>query len=490
MTQPLYRYRFGENTEGSLPPAFPRGPGRTVTRMGRPAVVFDRLHSGFALTRNTLQADRGTAALWVCPLDDITSQAQHPQHREHNPGYDHYIFLSDLEQPIDARPAQFALYLHTWWHPVFMAKWARGDYQSLFWSHDRGAIAIANHMRLHRDRWQHLACSWDRTRGLYKIYVNGVLVGTEDKSYEGVIPNQPAGPVAYGGAPRTAYGEVSFYDDVLADDQVHALAHDGSYPLDPELYRETKKEHAHGEPAEFTPPDLNADGWSSQLELPLTRDEDLLAFYHQGCNNGTSVSENGLRVTTPELGNYYDAPKPPWGDQTRMYLWTRQTFEGDLYVTFEFELHRHGGLALLMTQAAGMHGEDFIHTYHPRVDGSMSMVCWEDVRNYHWEYMREMCDIRNDVATHAMLKNPWYKPMSYLATQDQWELGRTYRLHYLQRGNHILGAIDNVKVIDAVDTSWDNNGPVLRNGAVALRCMMRTDMTFRNLAIYNRSEDA
>jgi hypothetical protein len=77
-------------------------------------------------------------------------------------------------------------------------------------------------------------------------------------------------------------------------------------------------------------------------------------------------------------------------DMTRMYLWICQVFEGDLYESFEFKLHQHGGLALLMTQAAGMQGENFLADYPLRSNGSMSVVCWEDVRNYHWEFCREM----------------------------------------------------------------------------------------------------
>lgn len=75
-----------------------------------------------------------------------------------------------------------------------------------------------------------------------------------------------------------------------------------------------------------------------------------------------------------------------------MYLWTRDVFEGDLYLTAEFRIHQHGGLALWMLQAAGMQGEDFLSDYPLRSDGAMSTVITEDVRNYHWEFYREMVD--------------------------------------------------------------------------------------------------
>jgi len=169
---------------------------------------------------------------------------------------------------------------------------------------------------------------------------------------------------------------------------------------------------------------------------------------------------------------------------TRMYLWTRRNFQGDLYVTFEFKIHHHGGLALLMTQAAGMQGEDFLVDYPLRSDGSMSVVCWEDVRNYHWEFYREMVDTRNDLVSHACLKNPWFRPMSFQIENRIWELDRWYRLSFLQQGSRIRGAIDDVTVMDATDTGLDNNGPVLRHGHIALRCMMRSDVTIRNFEVW------
>ena len=175
-------------------------------------------------------------------------------------------------------------------------------------------------------------------------------------------------------------------------------------------------------------------------------------------------------------------------DMTRMYLWTRQVWQGDLFVTFEFKLHSHGGLALLMVQAAGMQGEDFLNDYPLRSDGSMQVVHREDVRNYHWEFFREMCDCRNDLVSHGCFKNPWLRPLSYQIENRTWELDRWYRLTFVQEGARLRGAIDNVTVIDVHDTGFDNNGPVLRHGRVALRAMMRTDMTFRSFEIHTRPD--
>ena len=97
-----------------------------------------------------------------------------------------------------------------------------------------------------------------------------------------------------------------------------------------------------------------------------------------------------------------------------------------------------------------------------------------------------MTDCRNDLASHACIKNPWFRPLAYQVENRRWELDRWYQLTYIQEGNRIRGAIDNTTVIDVADNGFDNNGPVLRNGHIAIRCMMRSDITFRNLDVWTR----
>jgi hypothetical protein len=133
-----------------------------------------------------------------------------------------------------------------------------------------------------------------------------------------------------------------------------------------------------------------------------------------------------------------------------------------------------------------MQGEDFMKDYFLRSDGSMSMVCWEDVRNYHWEFYREMLDTRNDLVSHGMVKNPWLKPVAFQVENRRWDLNRWYKLEFLQEGARIRGAIDGVTVIDYTDNGFDNNGPVLTHGHIAIRCMMRTDIVIRNLQVKDR----
>ncbi len=118
----------------------------------------------------------------------------------------------------------------------------------------------------------------------------------------------------------------------------------------------------------------------------------------------------------------------------------------------------------------------------------MNVVHKEDVRNYHWEFYRQMLSTRNDLVSHGSYKNPWLRPLSFQIENRQWDLDRWYRLTFVQEGARIRGAIDDVTVMDVNDTGFDNNGPIFRHGHLAFRAMMRTDMTIRNWEVHTRPD--
>jgi hypothetical protein len=237
------------------------------------------------------------------------------------------------------------------------------------------------------------------------------------------------------------------------------------------------------------------EGWRTSMALSLTDKADYQEFFLQGCGSAVSFTDEGFRIRTPDfeesaaLGGVGAVDKFDTSrDMSRVYLWSRRVFEGDLHVSFEFKLNAEGGLALLMTQASGMQREDFLDDYALRVNGSMSTVFGEDVRNYHWEFYRQMCDTRNDLATHGLMKNPWYRPLGFQVEPRRWETGRWYRADWLQEGRRLRAAIDGVTVLDALDSPSDNNGAVFNGGRIALRCMMRTDLVVRDLVVCTRPD--
>lgn len=172
---------------------------------------------------------------------------------------------------------------------------------------------------------------------------------------------------------------------------------------------------------------------------------------------------------------------------TPRYVWSNKPFEGNLYVEYEFKVLRPGALSLLMVQASGMNREDFMADYPLRKSGRMTTVYGEDVRNYHWEYYREMADMRNDVENSALMKNPFLYPLSFNALSTPVDKTKWHKLQFLQVGNKLIGAINGTKMVEFTDDGFSNNGPVYNFGRIAIRCMLHSKLAFRNLRVYNKA---
>ncbi|EIQ01944.1 protein of unknown function (DUF1961) [Opitutaceae bacterium TAV1] len=504
---PAFIYEPAAREAGGVTVFDGAAPSRIITRDGRSGLTFGSIRGRAMIPRHTADKPRGTATLWVMPLQDLFPATQLPAHRRSNPFFDRFVFLSDREAVQEIEAANFAFLYQSFWHPVFVAKFAQGTIHQGAFGQNHTASAMAGFFSMPALVWQQLAVTWDHEAGVYQLFSDGVLVGHSDVTVAHPSHDAPA-PALYFGNPAIATGKIAFYEQALDGPQLRALF-DRDLEKTPaaapaarvaraaleKIYEGRDLPPLDGRPDEKTDAAAASEtsaGWTRQLALPLRDYADYAHFFHQGGGPTVRFGSDGLRVTTPGFDEFVRrGAKTATGDEldmTRMYLWTRRVFEGDLYVSVDFRLHAHGGLALLITQAAGMQGEDFLADYPLRSTGSMSVVHKEDVRNYHWEFYREMTDTRNDLVSHAVLKNPWLRPMAFRIENRRWETGRWYRLEYLQQGARIRGAIDGVTVFDATDSGFDNNGPVLRHGRVALRAMMRTDMTFRDLEIRTRPD--
>ncbi|MEO7766654.1 MAG: hypothetical protein ABIS01_04480, partial [Ferruginibacter sp.] len=104
-----------------------------------------------------------------------------------------------------------------------------------------------------------------------------------------------------------------------------------------------------------------------------------------------------------------------------------------------------------MVQASGMNREDFMADYPLRTGGRMTTVYGEDVRNYHWEYYREMGDMRNDVENSALMKNPYLYPLSFGSLDEPVEKNKWQKLQFSQVGNKLVGAINGIVMVECTD---------------------------------------
>jgi len=187
------------------------------------------------------------------------------------------------------------------------------------------------------------------------------------------------------------------------------------------------------------------------------------------------ITPDGLLMETPDKIDI----------ESRVYLWSPKSFEGDIAVQFDFRPERATGLALLVVQASGMEREDFLTDHPRRTTGSMSTITSDRVRNYHWEFFRYVPEVRSDVQTQLLAKNPWMRPLG-LSCLPRLDLGKFHRLLFLQEGRRLRAVINNQVALDAQDDPYINLGPVFNCGRIGIRLMYQTRMTFRNLKVWNR----
>jgi hypothetical protein len=457
-----------------------RGGARRITHGGRSGVVLDDVFGGIVLGPHHLGEPRGTLTLWVMALEDLHAAQKLESHNLSVPDADEFTLFSDRETVKDSRAAHVALVWSSFWTPSLYLKRGPGYVYDAF--KKRHAVAAAGHWGFRARQWYHLAYSWDAGANRHRLFANGVLVGHSDTMHEGALTMPEPGGMLCVGSTMFATGEVRGFDEELDEKGAARLFVEECPEPDADLQRELARTYLGRGFATLEPPE--DPDWREALALDLTEPEDLRRFHIQGCVQAPRITTEGLRITTPQADPRHDFSVL---DLNHVYLWSRDWFEGDLHISYEFQPMRRGGLSLLMTQCSGMQREDFLACHRPRTDGVMRPVCWEDIRNYHWEYYREMDDVRNDVASHAMLKNPWFRPLGFGVHGPRYEPGSWHRLDFVQIGDHIQCAIDGTVVIDARDRADDNNGPILSCGRFAIRCMTRTDLLLRNLRVRTRS---
>ncbi|MCF7837716.1 MAG: YesU family protein [Candidatus Marinimicrobia bacterium] len=475
MSKPRYRYLVGPD---GLAGAACVGAGRLITARGRGGVNLPSVHGRLEFPAHTLAGDRGALTLWLLALDDLAAAQIPPHTRRIEPDSMIWGLLADTPDRRNLDQAGFALVYTQDWGLQLRARFVRARSPSLG-RHAGKALAGPDDFHFRRGRWYQIGLSWDKPRAKFLMCVNGVTV-YHGYLFRDTATYDPCGPTLYGGHPAFALSELSFYERWLSAAELRERYRAERVEPDDELDAELARTHAGvGLPACDWQPDA---AWHEDWNLPLNRAEDLAAFHVQGMQSAPAVTPEGLRITT----SLTDPPTLADSDREQVYLWSRRTFAGDLALELEFKLLRPNGLALLMLQAAGMQREDFMADYPLRETGSMRMVCWENVRNYHWEFYREMDNCRHDTSTHLLVKNPWMYPLAFGCGPARLAQGAWHRLRWIQEGPRLRGVLDGLTLFDVRDSARINCGPVYDFGRLALRCMWKTDLIFRNLRVWTR----
>lgn len=454
---------------------------RILEHNGRRGFNATKISTKFSIDRHTLNGNTGSVSLWAMSLEDLYSMSHFETFAQSNPHYMHYNFLTDSETVGDMRNSTFSFCFTNSWYPVLYAKFYKGSFQPDGFYPVLKAVCGAGHFHMHKNTWYQLTLTFDKPASRIYIYVNGILAATSDTVHNNLIFEKVADTL-YGGNPTLVLSDICFFDKELTADEVKQFYRSEEIYENKDITDELLRTYCGKDMPDF---DFTPDSsWILKCSRTLKDKKDLDYFYVQGKTDAPSITDEGLYIETRQ--DLVTNKGAGHRDTDAVYLWTGDFFEGNLYLEYEFKPLQKDGLSLLMLQSSGMQREDFMKDYPLRTDGSMHMVCWEDVRNYHWEYFRNVVDVRNDVASHAMIKNPWLAPIGYSCMDKPLEINKWHKLQFLQIENHLRCVIDGKVVLDVYDRADMNKGPVLNAGRIGIRCMIRTKLLIRNMKVYNQ----
>jgi hypothetical protein len=471
------RYSYFQGTD-LLRPGQLRGSARILELAGRRGIHATSIHTVLELGQHNLNQPRGTVRLWFFALEDLAASFIANHMAVDNPHHANYPFLSDSRVPRDYGNANF---FFGWFrHNELRAQFFRGSiHREGFTLPQKAWVQAVPFNYFEKHRWYQLTMTWDEPARDMRLYVNGILVGTSDR-FCLHFHREQCGPTLYAGCPALCLGAVDFFDEPLEASAIHAEYRAQATDFDPAIERDLRHRFAGEELADFD--FVPGADWLKQLDLDLRDPGHIREFYLQGeaASVRPGAHPDGLLVETPEV------TFEPANRHRQVYLWTERTFEGNLYVEFEWQTLRPGGLALLMVHASGMNREDFMADYPRKTTGRMTTVHGENVRNYHWEFYREMHDVRNDVGTAFSRKNPFEFRNGFGCAPHPFAPHQWHRLQFLQTEGHLRGAIDGKILLEVHDHSRTNTGCILNYGHLAIRCMLHSKMLFRNLRVFTQ----
>jgi len=488
--EPKYKYSMTDDAEGV----------RILSYMGRCGFNALSIHKKLEIKEHTVNCNAGAFTMWILPLEDLATVSHQEHFMDVDPLYQNYAIISDSENGKDYSSLTFSVNWMSNWYPQLFAKCFEGyiysdsptnkpylsskPIKSAFAIDVKGhkAFSAAGRFFFKAAHWYQICVTWDKDNNIFNIYINGVLVSSANS---GVLMQwEKAGDTLYVGNPSLALSDACFYDCCVSEQMAGELYAKEVCEADDELHSELLKQYKSVgiKEIQFAP----GNEWECKLDVPFTREEDLKEFYFQGNTECPHITDEGLLInTTNREIPLYDEDGERM-DKNNMYMWSEKSFEGDLYVEFEFMPKVHNGFGIAIFQASGLQREDFMNDYKRRRTGTMKMLLWENVRSYSWGFFREMDDVRDDVETHIFMKNPWIRPLGFQCGSERMKLDTWYKAQFLQEGNRLRAMLNGKLILDVTDDSFTNSGPVLGCGHFAFRCMKRTQMMFRNLKIYNK----
>lgn len=473
-----------------------QGSFRWIQHQGRTGIHATSVHSRIKISRHGINQKQGAVSLWAMALEEMNMQhsssasetvkADPNRYKQSEPHFQYYTLLSDQKEIRRYDKAHFALGWNSDFYPMLYTKFGIGSIYMDMYEPLYKPFLGAGHFHWLKEKWYQFLVTWDEEKGLYTLAVNGIVANRQNPYHPYSSKKEACGKTLYLGNPRLVLSDLTFHDRFLNDSEIkNAFLSEGGKQNSEEtqstqsLFRVKKREKFKS----FVTPE-----WKTHFEDPLSKKNSLSHFYIQGRSQHVQQTSEGIKIETPSKSlwkgdtAFTEMVKKGY-DPLQVYIWLTTPYEGDVSISYEFKPLKNGGLSLLMTNACGMQGENFLADHPKRTTGSMSVVCWENVRNYHWEYFREVRDARQDAASHVLMKNPWFHPLHYSCDPQLLKINQWHQISWEKKGNHVQGAIDGKTIFDFEDDSDPNHGASTSCGTIAIRCMIETSMLFRNLKI-------
>lgn len=452
-----------------------KGPHRFLKVTGKVGYHPLSLRTSLRIPTKLQQNDKGSIILWIAPLETLGVASAMSAFREKDPNAQNYALLSDSFPINTIENSIFAWYWRSYWHPQMIAKFMAGSAGGGKADFGITPYVPVEHLPLIEKNWYQLAFTWDKTGSTMKVYVNGILAGMSDLPFKADNPK----PELYLGNTAMVFSDLEIYDEELSAAVIRTAYERSSVTKNPEiearllsLFTVTPKKRV-----DWTPNEL----WKLSYETSLTKQGDFAGWSQQGSTDEPfklkelGITPEGLLIQTSDTIH----------KETRVYFWSPQNYEGDIAIQYDFRPEKDSGLALLVIQASGMQREDFLTDHPKRTSGAMGTIIGDRVRNYHWEFFRKTVDVRYDLGTQVLVKNPWQRPLG-MSVREPYKTGEWYRLLFVREGGHLRAAINGEWLLDVEDDPLINAGPVFNHGRIGLRLMYQTRMRFKDLKIWNR----
>jgi Domain of unknown function (DUF1961) len=416
--------------------------------------------------KDIFNASQGTINLWVSPLEDIGPWAEIVGSSGNNSGYKH-VLISDTYPTWRLEHSCLGLYVTSDWHPGLMAKLMYGTDRQYF---PQRAHVHTDEMPLRRGYWYQMAIGWDKQSKQIDMFVNGRRVNSSNG-----LNFADVGEALYFGSPFLVLADIRISDKLLHEAIIEKCFKDDlkrtGRPIDPHIAKLLDVT----EPETLT---INLDDYRLQTSMPLTSQDEVEKWVKQGPDyTGIKIlkaTSEGMLLETHESLDHANL----------CYLWSPESYEGDIFFRYEFKNELDTGLALVVFNASTMNRQDIIEHGDYPVTGSMVTIC-RKIRNYWWEYIRQTPPVRKHLNSHVLAKGPYCRPLGTSVTALS-ELNTWHELIVHKEGDRIRCGIDSKTIFDVVDSAFSGFGSSYNCGRIGLRHMQQTRVRYRNFEVYTR----